>query len=190
MSNLVTTPDTGARAGTRPAMHIQNLRCEYLVDPLGIGTKEPRLSWVITSEVATSEGRDIKQQSYQILVAARKERLTEKKADLWNSGKVTSDRMFHIVYAGKPLQSEMRCFWVVRVWDQHGNASAWSEPATFTVGLLNESDWGASWIGAPAEAVSDSPRPANSSFATPAKAVHHKRKDPLGAGLRDEPWRL
>ncbi len=146
MTSLIVAPETGAIAGAKPAMRAENLRCEYLRNPLGIGTGEPRLSWTITSQ-----GRGVKQQSYQILVAARKDRLGEKKADLWNSGQVKSDRMSQIVYKGKPLRSEMRCFWMVRIWDQHGNVTPWSEPAAFTVGLLNGSDWKAFWIGAPHE---------------------------------------
>ncbi len=37
------------------------------------------------------------------------------------------------------------------MWDQNDRASAWSDPARWSVGLLAPSDWQASWIGAPAE---------------------------------------
>ena len=154
MTSVLLTRGAGAYAGPRQSLHTVGLRCEYLTNPLGIGTAEPRLSWILSSQ-----GRDIKQQAYQILVATQKERLLEKKANLWNSGKVKSDRMSQIVYAGKPLRSEMRCYWTVRVWDQHGNVSAWSEPAMFTVGLLRASDWKAKWIGAPPEVPSTLPDP-------------------------------
>ena len=33
------------------------------------------------------------------------------------------------------------------MWDQDGRASAWSEPSTWTMGLLSPSDWKAQWIG-------------------------------------------
>ncbi|RPH36459.1 hypothetical protein EHM92_04470, partial [bacterium] len=111
MANMISTPDSGAQAGTKQTLRAETMRCEYLNNPLGIGTSEPRLSWTIASQA-----RGMKQQAYQILVATRKERLTEKKADLWNSGKVKSDRMFQIIYAGKPLRSDMRCFWMVRIY--------------------------------------------------------------------------
>src|SRR5437879_4036640 len=42
----------------------------------------------------------------------------------------------------------MRCFWKVRVWDQDGSRSAWSEPALWTMGLLKPDEWGGFWIGA------------------------------------------
>jgi len=56
-----------------------------------------------------------------------------------------------VVYKGKTLKSRMRCYWKVRVWDKDGRVSAWSEPAMWTVGLLDPKDWQAKWIGYDAE---------------------------------------
>ena len=69
------------------------------------------------------------------------------RAILWDSGKVASDQSIQVRYAGKPLVSEQECFWKVRVWDEQGKASAWSEPARWSMGLLKPSDWHAKWIG-------------------------------------------
>src|SRR5690606_10934470 len=44
------------------------------------------------------------------------------------------------------LKSGSTAWWSVRVWDQEGTVSAWSEPARFSIGLLNEDDWEASYI--------------------------------------------
>ena len=33
------------------------------------------------------------------------------------------------------------------MWDKQGNASAWSEPAAWIVGLLEAGEWKAEWIG-------------------------------------------
>ena len=41
----------------------------------------------------------------------------------------------------------MRVYWRVKVWDQDGQPSAWSEPATWSMGLLHPEDWKAKWIG-------------------------------------------
>jgi len=46
---------------------VNNLRCEYQQDPLGIDVTTPRLSWQLDSTV-----RGEVQQSVQILVADRK----------------------------------------------------------------------------------------------------------------------
>ena len=52
-----------------------------------------------------------------------------------------------LTYAGPSLGSRDGCRWRVRVWDGDGGVSAWSEPATFEIGLLREDDWQAAWIG-------------------------------------------
>ena len=128
---------------------VKNLRCEYLVNPLGIGTAQPRLSWDITSS-----RRGEKQTAYQILAASSQELLD--KGDLWDSGKVDSDQTIQIPYSGHPLSSRQNCFWKVRVWDGDGTRGHWSQAAFWQVGLLQSNDWSAQWIFAePAVAVSN-----------------------------------
>ncbi|TSA32040.1 MAG: rhamnosidase [Verrucomicrobiaceae bacterium] len=118
------------------------LRCEYLVNPLGVGSTEPRLSWVVESGK-----RGQSQTAYRVLVAGSKSTLDEDKGDLWDSGKVSSSDTTAIIYAGKPLNSGQPCFWKVKVWDAAGKESPWSAPARWSTGLLNPSDWQAQWIG-------------------------------------------
>ena len=49
---------------------------------------------------------------------------------------------------GKPLHSHQACFWKVRVWDKGGAPSAWSKPARWSIGLLDQAEWkAAAWIG-------------------------------------------
>lgn len=127
-------------AGLRPA----RLRCEALINPLGIDQVQPRLSWIVESDE-----RDQRQTAYQIVVTTGND-------TGWDTGKVASDETVYIVDAGKRLTSGMRCSWKVKVWDKDGNASAWSQPSYWTMGLLQESDWKAEWIGY------DKPRDANS----------------------------
>ena len=121
-----------------------NLRCESEVDPLGVDVPQPRLAWNVTSE-----SRGASQSAYEILVASSAELLNKDEGDLWNSGKVEADETLHIAYAGKPLESSGEVFWKVRSWDENGRVSVWSQPATFTMGVLDEKDWKAKWIVAP-----------------------------------------
>jgi alpha-L-rhamnosidase len=126
-------------------LHPVDLRCEYLKNPLGIDRIHPRLSWRL--QAAPSGGRGLMQSAFQILVAASEPALADDKGDLWDSGKMDSDRSNLVTYAGKPLESHQFCWWKVRIWDQKGTASAWSEPAVWTMGLLQPGDWDAKWIG-------------------------------------------
>src|SRR4051812_17732566 len=59
-SSFILPPLQGAGSKEVP-MRATALRCEYLVNPLGIDEKRPRLSWVIESEQ-----RGQKQTAYQV----------------------------------------------------------------------------------------------------------------------------
>lgn len=122
-----------------------DLRCEYLRNPLGIDTPQPRLSW--RSEAVAGNARGLRQTAYRILVSTSEEALSEERGDLWDSGQVVSDQSLHVAYAGHALASEQACWWKVRVWDQDGQPSQWSDPAQWTMGLLQPSDWLGQWIG-------------------------------------------
>lgn len=127
---------------------VGELTCEYLNNPLGIDTREPRLSWKLYSNK-----RGEHQSAYQVLVASSQELLAQDNGDLWDSGKVISGQSVHVVYGGAPLQSGMRCFWKVRAWDSDGNASPYSSMARWEMGLLTEHEWQARWIGATPPAI-------------------------------------
>ena len=131
------------------------LRCEYLVDPLGIDTTQPRLSWELRA--VDAEARGLSQSAYQVQVAPSPQLLTSDRPDLWDSGKINSDETIGNVYAGKELSSGDLCYWRVRVWDQDDEPSVWSQPARWSVGLLSDDDWSVKWITAP-EFLPDSPK--------------------------------
>ena len=121
---------------------VEKLRCEYLDNPLGIDTPQPRLSWVLESGQRAQA-----QTAYQVLVASSEALLKANTGDLWDTGTVTSDQTLHVAYAGKALSSCQRCYWKVRVWDKDGKASAYSRPANWEMGLLSPQDWQGQWIG-------------------------------------------
>jgi len=125
-----------------------SLRCEYLVSPLAVETREPRLSWQVDSSA-----RGTRQSAYQILVATSAQDLGADKGDLWDTGKINSNDTIQIVYKGNPLGSRQECVWKLRIWDQSDKASAWSKPARWAMGLIESSDWHAEWIGDKAPSV-------------------------------------
>ncbi|MEN8660998.1 MAG: family 78 glycoside hydrolase catalytic domain [Lentimonas sp.] len=123
-------------------MSSTRLRCEYRDQPLGIDHLEPRLSWELQSDA-----RGTKPSAYHILVSTTAKGLKNDHGDLWDSGKVASSQSVGILYAGKTLESGQRCFWKVKAWDNHDQASDWSTPTFWEMGLLEPSDWQAEWIG-------------------------------------------
>lgn len=123
-------------------VQVDDLRCEYRRDPLGIDISTPRLSWRLVSD-----RRGAAQRAYQILVATDPKSLEAGDADLWDSGKRDSGQSVLVPYEGKPLTSRTQCYWKVRVWDESGAESPWSATARWTMGLLNKEDWTAQWIG-------------------------------------------
>ncbi|MGZ5454206.1 MAG: family 78 glycoside hydrolase catalytic domain [Candidatus Aminicenantales bacterium] len=116
-----------------------SLRCEYLVNPMGIDMAKPRFFWIVQH----AERGQI-QSAYQVVVS------TDPKAaagDIWDSGKAASPKSTQVAFAGTALESGRSYFWKVRVWDRDGRESAWSDVARFDTGLLNKSDWKGVWIG-------------------------------------------
>jgi hypothetical protein len=136
-------------AGLKPV----RLQCEARTKPLGIDTPRPRLSWILES---AENGQ--RQTAYRILAASRPELLRPTQADLWDSGEVISDESVNLEYAGKPPGSGRRCYWQVQVRDRSGQWST-SDTAEWTMGLLQPSDWHATWIGAPGGALAPGPLP-------------------------------
>ena len=119
------------------------LKTEGMSNPLGIDVEKPRLSWKTLASTETG----VRQKAYQILVASCAEKLKENEADVWNSGKVSSDNQLFIPFGGGELKSNQQFFWKVKVWTNKGE-SAWSETALWSMGILLENDWkSAQWIG-------------------------------------------
>ncbi len=123
----------------------QQLRCEYRANPQGIDVVEPRLSWTLIA--LNPKARGLYQTAYRVVVASSEAALSAGTGDLWDSGKVASDQSIQVAYSGHPLSSGMAAFWKVQVWDQDGQASDWSAPAEWSMGLLQSEDWHAQWIG-------------------------------------------
>ncbi|PTY00364.1 family 78 glycoside hydrolase catalytic domain [Opitutus sp. ER46] len=137
-----------AAAALTPA----HLRCEYRENPEGIDETQPRLAWQCET---AGPARGARQSAYQIQVASTPAGLLAGAADRWDTGRVASAAAFQIEYAGRALASRDTCWWRVRVWDEAGVAGAWSEPASWSMGLLKPEEWRAEWIGLDAELPTD-----------------------------------
>ncbi len=121
------------------AFHLERLRTEYAVNPIGIDEPAPRLSWVLHSD-----RRATMQSAYEIRVAKSANDLG--RAPVWTSGKVSSDESVNRPYDGPALAPRQRYHWQVRAWSADGRATDWSTPAFFETGLMGSAQWKAKWI--------------------------------------------
>ena len=146
-------------APTAWALSVGQATTNARANPLGIGSDDLSFAWSIRSET-----RGTTQAAYQVRVGT-----TEGGGDVWDSGKVESDRQIDIAPPAKlRLASATRYYWQVRVWDAQGVASEWSAAAWFETGLLTQADWaGARWIAHRMPA----PAKANDGAVTPPPAL-------------------
>ncbi len=131
-----------------PPMTPSALRCAHRTDPLGVAPDSVRFSWLLD---ATGHGR--RQLAYNVQVATSlpgqdpASALASPAGLCWDSGRVESASSLDIGYAGRALEHGGSYAWRVRVWDEAGTASRWSEPALFEVELDPAAGWHGSWIG-------------------------------------------
>ena len=117
-----------------------NLRCEYLVNPLGIDAPNPRLTWSMTDD-----RREVAQIAWQIAVGTDSSKVSAGIGDKWSTGKVNSSDML-TVYNGSPLEPFTRYFWSVKVWDEKGNSTLTPALASFETGMMKMQNWEGTWI--------------------------------------------
>lgn len=130
-----------------------NLRCDYRVNPQGVDSRTPVLSWELTSS-----HRGVRQSAYRVLVSEDTISLLQHTAGSrimgrtpiwWDSDKRSSGTSIGIPYAGPALVAGKTYYWRAMVWDANRkDSSRWSPIATWTMGLPSAEDWkGAQWIG-------------------------------------------
>jgi len=119
---------------------VKQLICEYKTNPLGIDVLKPRLSWQLVSG-----DKDVMQTAYEVRVADSPSKLNSNKL-IWSTGKVNGSQSVSVVYGGPALGSMQQLYWQVRIWGNKNKATAWSEPASWEMGILKPADWKASWI--------------------------------------------
>jgi alpha-L-rhamnosidase len=145
---------------------VVSLKCENKVNPLGIDLESPRLSWNLESAK-----RGVSQSAYRVMVATSPEKLDQDAPDAWDSQKIPSDQSLHIPYGGKPLESNRKYYWKVDAWDQNGDLHR-GPVASWTTGLLKETDWQAKWIGLDKVVGDDNPEAAHRSLS--ARMLRHE----------------
>ena len=123
---------------------------EYAENPANIDIQNPRFSWIIKSTE-----RNQSQSAHRIFVATDKNLLRVEKADIWDSGKISSSETIQHELEKPALQSNQKYYWKVLVWDGEGGRTTSSSlcfpagpfPAWKTAASLWP--WAARAIGGP-----------------------------------------
>ena len=120
------------------ATSIKDFRVQHSDRPLSVEDRHPVFSWRMESDV-----RGQKQTAYQISVTREVDG-----SELWNTGRVESDRSIDIPYQGVALQAEKGYAVKLVVWDRDGRQ--YEAETRFETGIMNPriSAWGgADWVG-------------------------------------------
>jgi len=117
-----------------------NLRCEYLVNPIGIDSPNPRFTWMMVDDSWESA-----QSAYELILGTDSSKVASGVGNKWTTGKVNSSAML-VEYNGSPLEPFTRYFWHVKVYDAAGNPSSVSVMASFETGMMKMENWKGTWI--------------------------------------------
>ncbi len=115
------------------------LRCEHLINPLGIDNPNPRLTWKLNDPRSGA-----KQTAYRLFVSTDSMEVVSSRGSIWDSQKIQSDDIL-AVYNGKPLTPFTRYYWKVNVWDKDGLSNS-SEVHSFETGMMDIRNWQGAWI--------------------------------------------
>ena len=105
------------------------LKTEYLVNPLGLATRSPRLYWKCEDGV--------KQTAYELEYTVNDKPFP--------SVTVKTSSTTHISFP-QTLASRDRVLWRVRLRDENGVWGEYSDTASFEMSLLDPADFSAEWI--------------------------------------------
>ena len=121
-----------------PKISIVDPKTEYLKNPIGLDTKNPRFTWKISSDQDS-----VFQQSYRIYVGSDSIDVAEGKGNMWDY-QVDSDRAL-ISYNGKPLQAFTKYYWGIQAYSANDNKTNLAL-SSFEMGMIDMENWEGSWI--------------------------------------------
>ena len=112
---------TGCATGNKSVVPT-NLRTEYLDNPIGLGTDEPRFTWEYSGN-----NKSFMPSKYEIRIG-------------------TDPGKLNVYDKTMAIRPHTRYYWNVTAWDESGKRTKTSETAFFETGKLSGSDWSAKWI--------------------------------------------
>lgn len=117
-----------------------DLKCEHLINPLGVDAVAPRFTWKINDA-----RRGAKQTSYRVIVGTDSMEVSRGIGSCWDTGEVSSSANL-VVYEGQTLQPFTRYFWRVEGKDRDGKNFESASAAVFETGMMGKLNWKGAWI--------------------------------------------
>lgn len=121
-------------------LQLKGLTCEYQKYPISVASPTPQFGWQFVSDE-----KDLVQTAYAIEIFSY---VNGNQKMIWESGKVKSNKSQLVRLQNKGiLKYGCKYSWRVKVWDNKGRTSEWSEVNYFRM-APNDIESGAYWIGA------------------------------------------
>ena len=117
-----------------------NLKCEYLVNPVGIDTPHPRFVWQLHDKRMGAG-----QTAFELFLGTDSAEVASGKGNIWNTGRINTGKNI-IIYEGDSLKPFTRYYWGVRLWGQARKQQADSPVSFFETGMMEQDNWKGTWI--------------------------------------------
>lgn len=157
------------------ATEIIKLKCEHLIQPIGIDNPNPRLSWVMDDD-----RKGALQKAYRITVGTDSLKLKGKTNIQWDTEKVNSGNNL-VTYKGRALMPFTKYFWKVDVFDQTDKLIS-SKISSFEMGMMGAENWKGTWISDEND-INTRPAPYFRNVFESAKQIKSARAYIVAAGL-------
>ena len=158
------------------SQHITTLQCEHLVNPIGIDSLHPRLSWAMDDAA-----KGAAQTAYRIIVGTDSAAVSHQAGNTWDSKKLAGNLGMARMGAGK-IAPFTKYYWSVQVWNQQGKPLPASPVASFETGMMDTHNWRGSWIS-DGDDINKKPAPYFRKVFTAGKTIKSARAYVAAAGL-------
>ncbi|OQP59278.1 alpha-rhamnosidase [Niastella vici] len=128
------------RTNAQPVCVPTELRCEHLVNPLGIDAPQPRLTWQLQDA-----RKGARQTAYQVIVGTDSLAVSKGNGNCWQTNSIQSAGQL-VTYQGRPLQPFTRYYYALQVWDKDNQASPVSAVSSFETGMMSSASWQGAFI--------------------------------------------
>ena len=116
-----------------------DLKCEYLVNPIGVDARNPRFTWKIGADL-----NDFEPKSFQIFLGTDSVAVIDEKNLVWKSNSLNNSNQL-VRYGGEKLQSAKKYYWKV-ILQSSNNVTTSSKVASFVTGIMDNTGWKGNWI--------------------------------------------